>query len=93
MSQLVLWNCILNFFILGIGPAAAGSAPNAAIFFCTYDREQINQSINYSIENQSVKTKLGRNQWKSGLKKSTNKKLFFSLNHKLIFDLKKNLFS
>ena len=54
MPQSVLLNCI--HFILGLGPAAVGSAPNAAIFFCTYDREQINQSINFSIENQSIET-------------------------------------
>ena len=51
MPQSVLLNCI--HFILGLGPAAVGSAPNAAIFFCTYDRKQINQSIIQLKINQS----------------------------------------
>ena len=27
----------MKFSSSGLGPAAVGSAPNAAIFFCTYD--------------------------------------------------------
>ena len=31
---MIFFNLII---VAGIGPAAVGSAPNAAIFFCTYD--------------------------------------------------------
>ena len=76
LTHSVLLNWI--HFILGLGPAAVGSAPNAAIFFCTYDREQI-QSINYSMENQSIET---NRDWRN----QQTKNFFF--NQKLMFDQK-----
>ncbi len=35
----------------GIGPAAAGSAPNAALFFCTYDMSKRAAIQKFQLDN------------------------------------------
>ena len=37
VNKILLFNKLQTSLLAGLGPAAVGSAPNAAIFFCTYD--------------------------------------------------------